>query len=418
MRSAGKHRNPLARNKRIFRELCQLRTIWLDCHSMTAKISVPRILRIGSGAFAETREVLQTLALQSPLIVTDPYLRKLGLARMLADWLTPPGKARIFSDTVSDPTVKSVESGVEFLKGGEHDCVIGLGGGSSIDTAKAIAVISVHGRRMRDYKAPHDQTESGLPIIAIPTTAGTGSEATRYAIVTDEETEEKMLCIGLAYLPVAAIVDFELTLTKPMRLTADTGVDSLTHAIEAYVSRRANPFADSFALSAMKAIWSNLPTACFEPANRAARESMMLAATQAGIAFSNSSVSLVHGMSRPIGAKFHVPHGMSNAMLLPTVTAFSIPGAIGRYAECARVMGIAEAQLADQDAAVKLVQNLRELNIRLKVPSPAEIGIDRQAWEKSVPLMARQAIASGSPANNPRIPSEKEIEQLYLEVWT
>jgi alcohol dehydrogenase class IV len=385
---------------------------------MIAKIIVPRILRIGSGAFAETREVLQTLGLKNPLIVTDPFLRKRGFARILNEWLTPLGNPRIFSDTVADPTVKSVEAGVEFLKGGRHDCVIGLGGGSSIDTAKAIAVLAVHGGRMRDYKAPHDQTEGGLPIIAIPTTAGTGSEATRYAIVTDEETEEKMLCIGMAYLPIAAIVDFELTLTKPMRLTADTGVDSLTHAIEAYVSRRANPFADSFALSAMKAIWLNLPTACFEPGNREARESMMLAATQAGIAFSNSSVALVHGMSRPIGAQFHVPHGMSNAMLLPTVTAYSISGAISRYAECARVMGIAEPRLADQEAAEKLVQNLRDLNKALKVPTPAEYGIDRQAWEKSIPMMARQAIASGSPGNNPRIPSEKEIEQLYLGVWT
>jgi alcohol dehydrogenase class IV len=145
---------------------------------------------------------------------------------------------------------------------------------------------------------------------------------------------------------------------------------------------------------------------------------MMLAATQAGIAFSNSSVALVHGMSRPIGAKFHVPHGLSNAMLLPTVTAFSISGAIDRYAECARVMGIVEPRLADQDAALKLAESLRDLNTKLKVPRPADFGIDRQEWETSIPVMARQAIASGSPANNPRIASEKEIEQLYLEVWT
>ena len=320
---------------------------------MVAKIAVPRILRIGSGAFAETREVLQILGLQNPLIVTDPYMRKRGLARLLSESLSALGRPRIFSETVPDPTVAAVEAGVEFLKNGEHDCVIGLGGGSSIDTAKAIAVLAVHGGKMRDYKAPHDQNESGLPIIAIPTTAGTGSEATRYTIVTDEETEEKMLCIGLAYLPMAALVDFELTLTKPMRLTADTGVDSLTHAIEAYVSRRANAFADSFALSAMRAIWMNLPIACFEPQNRAAREAMMLAATQAGIAFSNSSVALVHGMSRPIGAKFHVPHGMSNAMLLPAVTEFSISAAVERYAECARVMGMvaAEARMTKRSAS-------------------------------------------------------------------
>ncbi|HSZ26567.1 MAG TPA: iron-containing alcohol dehydrogenase [Chthoniobacterales bacterium] len=384
---------------------------------MVAKIAVPRILRIGSGAFAQTREVLQILELHHPLIVTDQFLRKLGLARMLSESLSAWGHPRIFSETVPDPTVAAVKAGVQFLKNGEHDCVIGLGGGSSIDTAKAIAVLAVHGGQMRDYKAPHDQNESGLPIIAIPTTAGTGSEATRYTIVTDEETGEKMLCIGLGYLPIAALVDFELTLTKPMRLTADTGVDSLTHAIEAYVSRRANAFADSFALTAMRAIWMNLPSAYFEPQNRAAREAMMLAATQAGIAFSNSSVALVHGMSRPIGAKFHVPHGMSNAMLLPAVTEFSISAAVERYAECARVMGMVRAEGANDEAVSELVRNLHQLNRKLKVPTPGEFGIDRRAWEVSIPSMVQQALASGSPANNPRVPSEDEIERLYLEIW-
>jgi alcohol dehydrogenase class IV len=384
---------------------------------MVAKIAVPRILRIGSGAFAQTREVLQILELHHPLIVTDPFLRKLGLARLLSESLSAWGRPRIFSETVPDPTVAVVKAGVQFLKNGEHDCVIGLGGGSSIDTAKAIAVLAARGGQMRDYKAPHDQNESGLPIIAIPSTAGTGSEATRYTIVTDEETGEKMLCIGLAYLPIAALVDFELTLTKPRRLTADTGVDSLTHAIEAYVSRRASAFTDSFALTAMRAIWMNLPIAYFEPHNRAAREAMMLAATQAGIAFSNSSVALVHGMSRPIGAKFHVPHGLSNAMLLPAVTEFSISAAVERYAECARVMGMAPAEGANDEAVSELVRNLHELNRKLKVPTPAEFGIDRRAWEASISSMVQQALASGSPANNPRVPSEAEIERLYLEIW-
>jgi len=336
---------------------------------------------------------------------------------MLSEHLNPLGQSRIFSDTVSDPTVKAVEAGVDFLMNGDHDCVIGLGGGSSIDTAKAIAVLAVHGGKMRDYKAPHDQSEPGLPIVAIPTTAGSGSEATRFTIVTDEATEEKMLCVGLAYLPQAAIVDCELSFTKPMRLTADTGVDSLTHAIEAYVSRHANPFTNSFALTAMRTIWTNLPTACFESDNRAAREAMMLAATQAGIAFSNSSVALVHGMSRPIGAKFHVPHGMSNAMLLPTVTAFSISGALDRYAECSRAMGMVPVDASDEEAAAELVENLRELTRKLKVPTPAEFGIERRIWEANIDSMVREAIASGSPANNPRVPSAEEIEELYHTIW-
>src|SRR6202040_2179108 len=236
-------------------------------------------------------------------------------------------------------------------------------------------------------------------------------------IVTDEEIEEKMLCIGLAYLPFAALVDFELSMTKPMRLTADTGADSLTHALGAYVSRRANPFADSFALSAMRAIWMNLPSACFDPYNRAAREAMMLAATQAGIAFSNSSVALVHGMSRPIGAKFHVPHGMSNAMLLPAVTEFSIPAAVTHYAECARIMGMLPSDGADDEAVGALVRNLHQLNRDLNVPTPAQFGIERPAWEESIPSIVQQALASGSPANNPRVPSEEDIEELYREIW-
>ena len=183
---------------------------------------------------------------------------------------------------------------------------------------------------------------SGLPIIAIPTTAGTGSEVTRFTVITDTETDEKMLIAGLGCCPTAAIVDFELTLTMPLRLTADTGIDSLTHAIEAYVSKRANPYTDGMAKNAMGLIAKNIRAACAEPQNRAAREAMMLGATTAGMAFSNASVALVHGMSRPIGAFFHVPHGLSNAMLLPEITAFSAPAALDRYADCARAMGVAE----------------------------------------------------------------------------
>ena len=178
--------------------------------------------------------------------------------------------------------------------------------------------------------------DTGLPIIAIPTTAGTGSEATKVAVITDTETNEKMLCMGLGLMPVAALVDFELTLTMPYRLTADTGLDSLCHALEAYVSRKANPFTDSVALTAMRTIYQNIRTACEDPENRSAREAMMLAATQGGIAFSNASVTLIHGMSRPMGAMFHIPHGLSNAMLLPAVTAWSVDENQDRYAEQGR----------------------------------------------------------------------------------
>jgi len=385
---------------------------------MAAQIALPRLLLVGGGAFAETSKVVADLGLKRPLIVTDSFLSKLGLADRLAGLLKLGDGVRIFSGAVPDPTSGAVDAGLAYLQEREHDCVIGLGGGSSIDTAKAIAVLAVHGGPMRKFKAPFLQNAPGLPIIAIPTTAGTGSEATRFTVVTDDSSGEKMLCIGVGYLPMAAIVDYELTLEKPKRLTADTGVDSLTHAIEAYVSRRANPFADGFALTAMEAIWKSLPVAYFEPMNRLARACMMLAATQAGIAFSNSSVALVHGMSRPIGAHFHVPHGMSNAMLLPAITRFSVPGNPRRYADCARAMTIAKSDESDEAAAATLVEALKQLNRQLEVPTPEKLGIERNKWFNAIPAMVEQALASGSPANNPRVPSAEEIAGLYDEVFS
>ena len=386
---------------------------------MAAQIALPRILRVGAGASAELPDILAALGLQRPFIVTDGFLVSSGLIEPLLHGLTAAGlEPRVFADTVPDPTVASIEAGLTALQQGSHDCVIGFGGGSPLDSAKAIAVLGVHGGRMADYKVPHVQDAPGLPVIAIPTTAGTGSEATRVCVITDEDTDEKMLCAGLAYLPVAALVDFELTLSKPRRLTADTGIDSLTHAIEAYVSRRANPFSDGIALSAMRLLAPNLRRVWADPADRAAREAMMSGALQGGIAFSNSSVALVHGMSRPIGAHFHVPHGLSNAMLLPAVTAWSAPFATRRYADCARAMGIASDAEGDQSAVVRLIEELAALNRDLEVPTPAAYGLDGERWHALIPTMCEQAQASGSPANNPRVPTIEEMARLYRQVWT
>jgi len=271
---------------------------------------------------------------------------------------------------------------------------------------------------MRDYKAPVAADKAKLPVIAIPTTAGTGSECTRFTVITDTERDEKMLIAGLGALPLAAIVDYELTYSVPARTTADTGIDSFTHALEAYVSKRANPFSDALALAAMELIGKHLRTAYAEPRNAAAREGMMLGATQAGLAFSNSSVALVHGMSRPIGAHFHVPHGLSNAMLLPAITRYSVPGAESRYAEAARRVGFAAPTDSDAVAAAKLITGLEAWNKELSVPTPADFGIREADWTSKMPLMAQQALASGSPNNNPRVPDAAEIVALYTEVWT
>jgi len=385
---------------------------------MAIEVLVPSIIKIGGGAVAEAADILKRLEAKHPLIVTDGYLVRSGPAESLCEQIERAGIAcGVFSETVPDPTTEAVAAGLRAFTDGKHDALVSLGGGSPIDTAKAIGMLAANGGRARDYKVPHEIPRKGPPHLAIPTTAGTGSEVSRFTVITDSETDEKMLIAGAALVPNAAIVDFELTMSMPARLTADTGTDSLTHAIEAYVSRKANAFADAFALTAMKTIWAELPIAYREPGNRCARERMMLAATQGGMAFSNASVALVHGMSRPIGAHFHVPHGLSNAMLLPAVTAFSVKAAESRYAECARVIGVADRSDSEAEAGMKLVDALFKRNEELEVPSPKKHGISEERYFSLIPTMAQQALASGSPQNNPRIPTSEEIEKIYRQIW-
>ena len=385
---------------------------------MSHRIVLPRLMEVGAGASQQLARVLKELGCNRPLIVTDRMMVELGYVARIAGQLEEAGIAsQCFADTLPEPTAASIRAGVEMVRQGDFDSIVALGGGSPIDSAKAIGILGKFGGEMRDYRFPRDVSEAGLPLIAIPTTAGTGSEATRFTIITDETSDEKMLCAGLGFMPIAALIDYELTLSLPPRVTADTGIDALTHAIEAYVSRKASLYSDAQALEAMRLLAPNLRAAFHEPGNRAAREAMMLGATLAGIAFSNASVALVHGMSRPIGAFFHVPHGLSNAMLLPAITAFSIPAAPERYADCARAMGVAAQTDSVEVANDKLLAELRAINQELKVPSPEQFGIARDRFFELRATMARQALASGSPGNNPRVPTEAEIIDLYETVW-
>ncbi len=387
--------------------------------TVTANIAAPRLLLVAGGAVNQIADVLGKFGLSRPLVVTDPFIVSSGLVRRCLDPLAAAGiVAGLFSDTVPEPVDTVIDAGVAVFREGDYDCLIGFGGGSPIDTAKAMTILASGGGRMRDYKVPVAADTAAVPVIAIPTTAGTGSECTRFTVITDHERDEKMLIAGLGALPLAAIVDYELTFTVPPRTTADTGVDSLTHALEAYVSKRANPFSDALALAAMDLIGKHLRTAYADPRNAVAREAMMIGATQAGLAFSNSSVALVHGMSRPIGAHFHVPHGLSNAMLLPAITRFSLSGAEVRYAEASRRIGFADPADSNPVAAAKLVTGLERLNRDLSVPTPAEFGIQEAEWNAKMSLMAEQALASGSPNNNPRVPDTAAIMTLYREVWT
>ena len=201
---------------------------------MSNQINLPRILQIGAKASEQIGNILQSLNLKNPIIITDEMMVKLGYTKRVEEILDESKIiSEVFSDTIPEPTVESIQRGVEKVKNGNFDSIIALGGGSPIDSAKAIGLLGKYGGEMRDYKFPRIVSEPGIPIIAIPTTAGTGSEATRFTIISDEKTDEKMLCVGLAFMPIAALVDYELTLSVPKRTTADTGIDALTHAMEA-----------------------------------------------------------------------------------------------------------------------------------------------------------------------------------------
>ena len=385
---------------------------------MSTQIILPRIMQVGAGASKEAGNILRSLDCQRPLIVTDKMMVQLGYVASLQDSLQGASiHSDIFDNTVPEPTVSSIQEGVNKVQDGNYDSIIAIGGGSPIDSAKAIAILGKYGGVMRDYKFPRVVNEPGLPIIAIPTTAGTGSECTKVTIITDETNDEKMLCVGIGFMPTAALVDYSLTLSLPARTTADTGIDALTHAMEAYVSKKASLYSDSQAIAAMKLIAPNLRKAFHDGSDQNAREQMMLGATLAGVAFSNASVALVHGMSRPIGAFYHVPHGLSNAMLLPMVTEYSIPAAAERYADCARAMGVASQDDTDAVANSKLMDELYAINDELQVPTPEQFGIDRDHFFNNLPVMAEQALASGSPGNNPRVPSADEIIEIYRKLW-
>lgn len=382
--------------------------------SQTIFFHAPAIMLVGGGALSEAANLLKRLGAQQPLIVTDAFMVSSGLIASVVTELTAAGLTPgVFSETVPDPTTDVITAGVSRFQTGGHDALLAIGGGSPMDTAKGITLQAAYDLPLSALKTPFSADRCAAPVICVPTTAGTGSEVTRFCVITDSERDEKMLISGLGALPAAAIIDYELTLTMPRRLTADTGIDALTHAIEAYVSRKANALSDAQALLAMKTLWANLRSVCDEPGNRLAREAMMWGATQAGLAFSNASVALVHGMSRPLGAFFHVPHGLSNAMLLPLVTEFSAPAAPQRYATCARHMGLADDSHSDDQAIARLIAALKTLNQDLEVPTPRAYGIPEDRYHALLPVMSAQALSSGSPANNPRLASMEEIIFLY-----
>lgn len=349
------------------------------------------------------------------LIISDKMMDQLGYVSECRTFLQEEGvHSEIYLGVASEPNDQYVAEALELFEKEQCDLVISVGGGSCIDTAKAIAVLATNGGFIGDYMGGKKQAKHApVPHIAIPTTAGTGSEATDVTVITNSSNDVKMMIKQPAFMPSVAIVDPLLTISSPKNVTSATGVDALSHAVEAYLSKKSHPMTDTMAISAMKLIVENILTAYNEGENVDAREAMSLGSLQAGMAFSNASVCLVHGMSRPIGALFHVPHGISNAMLLPAVLEFSQEACVDRLADIGRIFQPENESLSNEEAAVIAVQSVKDLCLKLNIPNLRGWGIDQEAFNEAVGKMAVDAIDSGSPGNNPRVPSQSELEELY-----
>ena len=383
---------------------------------MAREFIVPGQIITGSGALTMAEETLKGLG-KKALIVTDKVMIQLGNCAKVETALKNQGiDYAIYSEIVGEPTDTMIENGLKVYKENGCDFLVALGGGSPIDSMKAIAALVANGGNISAYMGKIIGGELP-PLVAIPTTAGTGSEATQFTIITDTKKDIKMLLKGKVLMPKLAIIDPQFTMTAPPKITAATGLDALCHAVEAYTSRKAQTLSDSFAMSAVKRIFKFLPVAFKDGKNEEARVQMSVAALEAGIAFNNASVTIIHGMSRPIGALFHVAHGLSNAMLMKECLGFALEGAYDRFADLGRAIGVADATDEDKAAAEKFLSAIEGIVKELETPTLAEFGIDKEEFFKVIDKMAYDAMDSGSPQNTMREVSEEQVKQIYRNLW-
>lgn len=383
---------------------------------MAKEFIVPGQIITGAGALDMAENTLAKLG-EKALIVTDRVMIELGNCAKVENALKNQGIAySVYSEIAGEPTDTMIENGLRQYQEEGCDFLIALGGGSPIDSMKAIGSLVKNGGNISDYMGKIIDVEMP-PMAAIPTTAGTGSEATQFTIITDTKKDVKMLLKGRSLMPTLAVSDPQFTMTAPPKITAATGLDALCHAIEAYTSKQAQTLSDTFALSAVRRIFKSLPTAFHDGKNEEARTEMAVAALEAGIAFNNASVTLIHGMSRPIGALFHVAHGLSNAMLMKECLGFALCGAYERFAELGRSIGAASAEDTDKEAAEKFLAAVEGLTKELETPTLEEFGIDKEEFFRVIDKMANDALESGSPQNTRREVSKEDIEQMYRNLW-
>lgn len=383
---------------------------------MTHRFILNEVSYFGPGARKELPEVIKRLGKTKAFIVTDGGLVKFGVAKMVTDVLDEASiPYEIFSDVKPNPTVTNVKNGIEAYKKSAADFIIAIGGGSSIDTAKAVGIV-INNPEFADIVSLEGCAPTKnkcVPIVALPTTAGTAAETTINYVIIDEENQKKMVCVDPNDIPAVAIVDAELMYTLPASLTAATGMDALTHAIEGYITKGAWALSDMFEIEAIRMISRSLPTAVAEPSNPVARDAMAVAQYVAGMAFSNVGLGLVHGMAHPLGSLFDIPHGVANALLLPTIMEWNMPACLDKYPAIAEAMGVDISGMTREEAAQAACDAVKALSIKVGIPQRlSEIGIS----EKDIPALAGQAIADVCTPGNPRDVTIDDITELYTKV--
>lgn len=374
---------------------------------------IPSVNKIGAGCLADAVSSMKDFGFHKALIVTDSILNQLGVVDKVSKLLTEAGISSIVYDgTAPNPTVENVEAGLALLKEHQCDCVISLGGGSPHDCAKGIALVASNGGKIADYEGVDRSAKPQLPLISINTTAGTASEMTRFCIITDTARHIKMAIVDKNVTPLLSVNDSELMIGMPKGLTAATGMDALTHAVEAYVSIAANPITDACALKAVTMISESLRKVVDNGGDAAARENMAYAQFLAGMAFNNASLGYVHAMAHQLGGFYNLPHGVCNAVLLPHVQAYNIQAAAGRLKDIAQAMGVDVSAMSDEQGAKACIEEIRKMAKDVGIPAGLkELGVKEEDFK----TLAENALKDACAITNPVQGSESDVIELFRQ---
>lgn len=382
---------------------------------MTSTFFIPAVNIMGTGCLDEAMNAIRNYGFRKALIVTDAGLAKAGVAGLIAEKLAMQDiDSVIFDGAKPNPSIANVESGLELLQRSQCDCVISLGGGSPHDCAKGIALCATNGGKIADYEGVDQSAKPQLPLIAINTTAGTASEMTRFCIITDESRHVKMAIVDRNVTPLLSVNDPALMAAMPKGLTAATGMDALTHAIEAYVSTAANPITDACALKAIELISRNLRQAVHDGSDMIARENMAYAQFLAGMAFNNASLGFVHAMAHQLGGFYDLPHGVCNAVLLPHVQSFNAAVCAERLAVVAQALGVDTLGVSPEEGAQAAIVAIRALARDVEIPGGLR---DLGAKLQDIPILAANALKDACGLTNPRAADQRQIEEIFRSAF-